>query len=503
MKVYICSMVVTLSLALSRAPERMGGRNSSGTEPGVSKHEVHHSREKCFDETLHEYFATGESWPRIYQGIVQKCTCVNNLINCQYAQHTGCTVNPCPHGSTCKKIVFTNETVCDCKTPWAGKHCNVGPSQRCYSGNGTDYRGIEKKTISGDNCLPWNSDLLYQELHADIVENPVQLGLGPHSYCRNPDEDKEPWCYTVKENSVSWEYCNVTLCPTRRRRPPPPPPPPETFDDFAVVQSLCGRRHKKRNFLRPRIIGGSSSLPGSHPWLASIYIGRNFCAGSLLRSCWVVTAAHCFADSPLKSTIRIVLGQHFFNMTTAVTQEFDVEKYFMHPDFTVYNPTENDIVLVKLKKVNQRCAVKSQFVRPICLPEKGMPFPDNQKCQIAGWGHLHENSSSYSKVLQETSVPIIPDYKCQNYDVYGADISENMFCAGYLDGKSDACQGDSGGPLACEKDGVSYLYGIISWGDGCGKARKPGVYTRVTKYVDWINEKINRLQKSSRSSLPR
>lgn len=60
-------------------------------------------------------------------------------------------------------------------------------------------------------------------------------------------------------------------------------------------RQTCGKRHKKRSFLRPRIIGGSSSLPGSHPWLAAIYIGNNFCAGSLVHTCWVVSAAHCFS----------------------------------------------------------------------------------------------------------------------------------------------------------------------------------------------------------------
>ncbi|XP_077158587.1 hepatocyte growth factor activator serine protease isoform X3 [Paroedura picta] len=395
-----------------------------------------------------------------------------------------CATNPCLHNGLCRKIISTGETICGCQKPFVGRDCNIDPSQRCYRRNATNYKGVVKKTAAGNHCLPWNSDLFYQELHLGTVENPLQLGLGPHSYCRNPDDDVQPWCYVIQDNLMSWGYCNVTLCASRGRLMPNP----EIFEEFAAVRRSCGRRHKKRSFVRPRIIGGSAALPGSHPWLVAIYMENNFCAGSLIRACWVVTSAHCFANSPLKSTIQVVLGQHFFNKTTDITQEFEVEKYIMFPDYTVYNPTENDIVLVKLKKVNQRCAVKSKFVQPICLPENGLTFPDNWKCQIAGWGHLHENASSYSRVLQEAIVPVIPDYRCQHHDVYGAEISENMFCAGYLNSKSDACQGDSGGPLVCERDGISYLYGIVSWGDGCGRAKKPGVYTRVTKYLDWIKE---------------
>lgn len=53
-------------------------------------------------------------------------------------------------------------------------------------------------------------------------------------------------------------------------------------------------------------------------------------------------------------------------------------------------------------------------------------------------------------------------------------------------------QGDSGGPLACATDDVSFLYGIVSWGEGCGRSGKPGVYTNVVKYIDWINSVIKR-----------
>lgn len=55
----------------------------------------------------------------------------------------------------------------------------------------------------------------------------------------------------------------------------------------------CGVRHQKR-ISRGRILGGTSAMPGSHPWMAALYIGEEFCAGSLVAACWVVSAAHCF-----------------------------------------------------------------------------------------------------------------------------------------------------------------------------------------------------------------
>ncbi|KAF3837567.1 hypothetical protein F7725_005031, partial [Dissostichus mawsoni] len=60
-------------------------------------------------------------------------------------------------------------------------------------------------------------------------------------------------------------------------------------------------------------------------------------------------------------------------------------------------------------------------------------------------------------------------------------------CRGDLDGSVDSCQGDSGGPLVCEDDlGVSYLWGIVSWGERCGMPGFPGVYTEIAHYFEWI-----------------
>lgn len=88
--------------------------------------------------------------------------------------------------------------------------------------------------------------------------------------------------------------------------------------------------------------------------------------------------------------------------------------------------------------------------------------------------------SSIAANLQSTNVPLITNKVCKI--VYGNRITDDMVCAGIPAGGRDACQGDTGGPLAV--NGV--LVGVISWGNGCGRPNRPGVYARVSYFVKWI-----------------
>merc|ERR1719334_1656303 len=100
-------------------------------------------------------------------------------------------------------------------------------------------------------------------------------------------------------------------------------------------------------------------------------------------------------------------------------------------------------------------------------------------------GILDKRPKIFPDIYQAAEIPIMDFDLCNSAGHLRNMMFPGMFCAGYEAGGVDSCQGDSGGPFVCyQQDDTNYwvLYGITSWGDGCAKARKPGVYTRVSKY---------------------
>ena len=105
-------------------------------------------------------------------------------------------------------------------------------------------------------------------------------------------------------------------------------------------------------------------------------------------------------------------------------------------------------------------------------------------CEATGWGVTEEGGMFLAGNLQKVSVPIVSDEDC--FGLYGGLMRDDMLCAGE-EGK-DSCSGDSGGPLVCPlgQDGSVLLTGVTSWGQGCGRPDRPGVYTEVAHFIDWI-----------------
>ncbi|XP_030744663.1 coagulation factor XII [Echinops telfairi] len=473
----------------------------------------HCQKEKCFEPQLLRFFHEDEKWYRFGPTGVDKCWCKGPDAHCKPLASQACHTNPCLNGGRCWEA--EGHTLCRCPEGYAGPLCDVDTRAHCYHGRGLSYRGAARTTLSGAACQPWTSEATYLNVSA---HQELQWGLGRHAFCRNPENDTRPWCFTFKGDQLSWEYCHLAQCPVAAKTSPLLPVPtrgllepsaaegpqpsnpavlatPEQQDPLTAAGPVgCGQRLRKRLSSLKRIVGGLVAMPGAHPYIAALYWDQNFCAGSLIASCWVLTAAHCLQNRPAPQELTVVLGQDRHNQSCEQCQTLGVRAYRLHEAFS---PTsyQHDVALLRLQeREDGSCARLSPYVQPVCLPSGAAAGPaetEASNCEVAGWGYQFEESQEYSSFLQEARVPLLPRERCSASDVHGAAFLPGMLCAGFLQGGTDACQGDSGGPLVCEDEALEkrvVLRGVVSWGSGCGNRYKPGVYTDVANYVAWIQE---------------
>ncbi|NWX71949.1 TM11E protease, partial [Alca torda] len=251
-----------------------------------------------------------------------------------------------------------------------------------------------------------------------------------------------------------------------------------------LLNNCCGIRKQTFSFAGvERIVGGQRSQDGEWPWQASIqFNGVHRCGATVISNTWLVTAAHCFRGrrDPRRWTASFGILLRPPKQKKLIRRVIVHERY---SDFLLDH--EYDIAVVELASAIEF----TSDVHSVCLPEASHIFPENTSCFVTGWGALKNDGRSVNE-LRQAEVKIISTTTCNRRQVYGGAITPGMLCAGYLEGKVDACQGDSGGPLVhANSRGIWYLVGIVSWGDECGKENKPGVYTRVTYYRNWINSK--------------
>uniref|UniRef100_A0A8C8GWF5 trypsin n=1 Tax=Oncorhynchus tshawytscha TaxID=74940 RepID=A0A8C8GWF5_ONCTS len=203
-------------------------------------------------------------------------------------------------------------------------------------------------------------------------------------------------------------------------------------------------------------------MKNSVPYQVSLYTGYNFCGGILLSGEWVLSAAHCSCGGGFG--VRLV--EHNIKVPEDTEQHMSA-RFIRHPDYNS-GTQDSDITLIKLSPP----ATLNSYVSLVAL----LTYCVNVRtmCQVSGWG------MRYHDTLQCVEVPLLTDNTCLEACFF--QMTENMICAGFMEGGKDSCQGHSGGPLVCDGE----LQGVVSWGHGCALRKKPGVYTEVCNYVSWI-----------------
>ncbi|XP_006144730.1 kallikrein-6 [Tupaia chinensis] len=221
-----------------------------------------------------------------------------------------------------------------------------------------------------------------------------------------------------------------------------------------------------------KLVHGGPCERTSHPYQAALYTsGHLLCGGVLIHPLWVLTAAIC-----RKPKLQVYLGKHNLRQTESSQEKTPVVRTVTHPGYDAATH-DQDIMLLRLA----RPANLSESIQP--LPLERDCSAHHSSCHILGWGKTAHGD--FPDTIQCAYIHLVPREECER--AYPGQITQSMLCAGDEKYGTDSCQGDSGGPLVCG----DRLRGLVSWGNiPCGSKEKPGVYTDVCRYVNWIQRTI-------------
>lgn len=231
-----------------------------------------------------------------------------------------------------------------------------------------------------------------------------------------------------------------------------------------------------------RITGGHDTTLAEHPWQVALVAtgtknnsSAEFCGGTVIGVHWVLTAAHCLEGVPNEAAIQILVGTNSLNEPG---RRLAIDHFKQHEKW-LDTGHDFDIALVHSPE---------QLTGRVNLWKGSDGDLENQTFVVSGWGAIAwEPDPPRSIKLQAVEVKFVSSNLCKSPVSYGGRLTNNMFCAGdYLNGGVDACIFDSGGPATWSPHSGTFLVGIVSWGDGCGEAKKPGVYTKVSNFIGWI-----------------
>ncbi|XP_028138319.2 brachyurin [Diabrotica virgifera virgifera] len=225
-----------------------------------------------------------------------------------------------------------------------------------------------------------------------------------------------------------------------------------------------------------RIIGGDNVTPNSYPFQAALFIyyksKTNLCGGSLIDKEWILTAAHCVDNDPVRIVVKLGLHDVYATQESTV-QIYEAKSYYKHSKWNE-KTLQNDIALIKLP----RNATLNNYVNLIKIGDN-IDYA-GRVATVLGWGSTEDGQ--ISKYLKKVDVDVMTNQACKAVRKEFNEIIVSTHLCTSGQGIRGSCSGDSGGPLIV--DGVQI--GLVSFGPENCMRGFPSVFTRVPKFASWI-----------------
>ncbi|CAL8265741.1 unnamed protein product [Merluccius merluccius] len=447
------------------------------------------NEEKCTMEEAREVFENNEKTMEFWVNYIDGDQCK--------------PLSPCLNGGLCKDGI--NSYVCFCERDFSGKNCEIEIAKQCSVNNGgcahfcvmhsmrtecqcargyklgANKRSCERtelfscgslsksviRTSSSSRTLASNTDfndtLLYEDdpnatmLHYDQLYDDFVSATAGVPVEAGPEDGLTPKAMATSDGEVARGRGEGIL----------------RWPFYATMATIVTEDQNEN-----RIVGGDEATPGEIPWqVALMSISKiPFCGGTLLSEVWVVTAAHCLSE--------LKLSEHDMEQDDGHERDYEVAQQIYHPHYDERKSKFNhDIALLRLNASVEL----SERRRPVCLGPVGFTeklLQEAQSSLVSGWGRLKYLGRPASR-LRKLEVPYVDRTVCKFSS--SSHITRFMFCAGYDEEQMDSCQGDSGGPHVTNYRGTWFLTGIVSWGEKCAVKGRYGIYTRVSRYYNWIS----------------
>jgi Trypsin len=270
---------------------------------------------------------------------------------------------------------------------------------------------------------------------------------------------------------------------------------PLDLDDYVPVKS--------ETFGDERIIGGSNADASSSQFFTlllrqsatTLKYHAAGCGATAISACHALTAAHCVSGNREGISDGVYIGAYEpFTGNSGLPFHFsEVSSVLIHPSNNP-NTNQHDIAILTFATcMDTNLYTPAQLMSPTLLAS----FSQGQLMDAFGFGRTDANTPSSIQTLQHASLPYITQSTCnslysikQSGETTDFVVYDDMICAGYAAGGKDSCQGDSGGPLIYYNQGSAVISGIVSWGVGCGRQNRPGVYSSIAAHYQWITDNV-------------